>query len=263
MEVVLMRSALLVALLLLIGFGTQIVCAQDALTAKLLAQGGVKVMAGDKLLATLSLNAHGPAWKHVDQPAATAVVRDAETGPARIVEGSLPVPDTDGGAVRFVETVKPVEKGFSVAYSLGYTKAMALNGLQVSLLLPAEVFGGKSVVLHAPGEGDAAADRATEVALPEQLSAEKWQLATSPATKVEIAPGTENAITIAPKVPEAEAGAKVQLPKFIVQDLRKWDQNVFEIRLILIYDEKGKQVTAEDKANTELSVTFARALQLQ
>ena len=262
-----MRTALLVALLLLIGFGTQIVCAQDALSAKLLAQGGIKVMAGDKVMATLSLNAHGPAWKHADQPAATAIIKDAETGPAKTVEGSLLVPDTDGGAVQFVETVTPAEKGFTVAYSLGYTKAMTLNGLQVSLLLPADVFAGNAVVLYAPGEkpaeGEAAADKATEVPLPEKLDWEKWQLATGQASKIEIAQGTDNAITIAPKLPEPKEGAKVALTRFVVQDLRKWDQNVFEVRLILIMDDKCKQVSAEDKANIELSITFARPLQWQ
>ena len=235
----------------------------EALPAKLLAQGGIRVTTGDKPLATLSLNAHGPAWRNADQTAATALVKDAETGPAKIVEGSLPVPDTDGGAVRFAETLTPAKKGFTVAYGLGYTKAMTLNGLQVSLLLPAEAFAGKAVVLHMPGEGAVTADKTTEVLLPENLDSEKWQLATGPASKIEIAPGTDNAITIAPKLPTAREGAKADLPRFIVQDLRKWDQAVFEVRMVLIFDEKGKQVSAEDKANTELSITFARPLQWQ
>lgn len=230
---------------------------QNALSAKLSAQGGIRVMAGEKLLATLSLNAHGPAWKNVDQAAATALIRDAETGPAKVVEGSLPVPDTDGGAVRFVETIAPAEKGFTVAYGLGYTKAMTLNGLQVSLLLSAEAFAGKSVILHMPGE------KPREVPLPEKLNGDKWQLGDGIVSSVEIAPGTDSAITIAPRLPEAKPGEKPQSPRFIVQDLRKWDKDVFEVRLVLVFDEKGKQVSAEDKANTEFRITFARPLQWQ
>ena len=255
-----MRSTALVALLLLAGLGARIACAQDALSAKLLAQGGIRVMAGDKLLATLSLNAHGLGWKHADQPAATALIRDAEVGPAKTVEGSLPIPDTDGGALRYIETVTPAEKGFTVGYSLNYTKDMTLNGLQVSLLLPAEMFAGQAVVLRLPGEGGAAT-RAVTVPLPEKLNGDKWQLADGPAARIQIAAGTDNAITIAPKLSTAREGAKADLPRFIVQDLRKWDQSVFEVRLVLIFDEKGKQVLAEDKANTELSITFARPLQ--
>jgi len=52
----------------------------------------------------------------------------------------------------------------------------------------------------------------------------------------------------------------VELPRFVIQGLRKWDQDVFEVRLILIMDDKGKQVSAEDTANVELTITFARGL---
>jgi hypothetical protein len=251
----------------LIVLGSQVVCAQDALTAKLLPQGGVNIMSGEKPLATLSLNAHGPEWKHVDQAEATATVKEADPGPGKIVEGTLPVPGTDGGAVHFVETIGPTAKGFSADYTLGVTKALALNGLQVSLLLPTSMFAGKTIVVHtrpaAPAGGEAAADETVSVTLPEQLDAEKWQLAASPASKIEIAAGADDAITLVPKVPAPKEGEAPQLPMFVIQDLRKWDQNMVEVRLFLIMDDNGKQVAEEDKMHVALDLTFAHELQWQ
>jgi len=258
---------LLAASSLLIVWGPQVACAQDALTAKLLAQGGVSIMSGEKVLATLSLNVHGPEWQHADQVAATAVVKEADPGPGKVVEGTLPVPGSEGGTVQFVETIRPVAQGFSAGYSLGFTKAMTLNGLQVSLLLPTDTFAGKGIVVHRqpakPAGGEAAAAETVSVTLPEQLDQEKWQLATTPASKIEIAAGTVNAITLTPKPPEVKEGEAAELPRFVIQDLRKWEQNVFEVRLILIMEDKGKQVSAEEKMKVALDLAFGRELQWQ
>jgi hypothetical protein len=255
-----------VACFFLIAMGSHVACAQDALTAKLLPQGAINIMSGEKLLATLSLNAHGPEWKHVDQAEATATVRDADEGPAKVVQGTLPVPNTEGGAIRFVETVTPATEGLLAEYVLGATKALTLNGLQVSLLLPTDTFAGKTVIIHtwdaqAGWPGAAPTEKVQEIALPEQLDAEKWQLFTGPASKIEIAAGTDDAITLVPKVPEPEEGEAAQPALFVIQDLRKWDQDTIEVRLFVVMDDKGKQVSAWDKLHVALGLTFARELQ--
>jgi hypothetical protein len=253
-----------VASALLVVTGSQMVCAQGTLTAELLPQGGVSVMAGGKLLALFSLSAHGPEWKHADQPQATATVREADPGPGEVVEGTLPVPSTDGGAVKFVETVIPRDRGFSADCILGVTQALTLNGLQVSLLLPTDRFAGKTIVVHGPPAGaEAAAEEPVSLTVPGRLDEEKWQLFAGPASKIEIAAGTDDSITIAPRPPEAKKGEVAAPTTFLVQDLRKWDQDMIEVRLYLIMEDKGKQVAVEDKLHAALDLIFARELQWQ
>lgn len=260
--------ALLVVLLVLAVLACAAASAQDALTARLLPQGGITIMSGEKLLATLSLNAHGPEWKHADQPAATdVVVKAADPGPGSVVEGSIPVPNTQGGTIRFVETVKPGPQGLTVGYTVGFNQAMTLNGLQVSLILPTDVYAGNTIAIRAPApppaEGEAAAPKTLSVALPEQFEEEKSQLAAAPGSSIEIAAGTPNAITVTPKLSGAKEGEAVLLPRFIVQDLRKWERSVFEVRLVLIMDDQGKPVAADEKMTVALDLAFAGAVQWQ
>jgi hypothetical protein len=255
--------------------------AQEGLTAKLLAQGGITIMSGGETVAKLSLNAHGPQWSHADQILATAATRNAEEG-GKIVEGFLPVPNTDGGAIRFAETLQPTDDGFAVSYKLSFIQAMTLNGLQVSLLLPAKAFAGQGIALHAPqaeavgeaGDEAPAAAAPTLITLPAQMDGENWQLATAPAGKVEIAPGTPRAITLVPKLPEtaegegdrlqeAAPGAARKAPFLVVQDLRKWEQDVFEVRLVLVMSEEGQEMAADEVLEAGLELTFASELSWQ
>mgnify|MGYP005837099891 CR=1 FL=1 len=257
------------ALLLLLFLGAP-GAAQDGLTAKLLAQGGVTVMSGGETLAKLSLNAHGPEWVHADQILATAATRAVEGG--KLVEGFLPVPNTDGGAIRFAETLQPTESGFRVGYRLSFVKAITLNGLQISLLLPATAFSGQRVVLHTvPPEPVEAEDEAAveakpqmqTVMLPARLDAGKWQLATLPALKIEIAPGTARPITITPRLPEVAESEAAKPPVFVVQDLRQWEQDVFEVRLVLVMTDEGQAMAADESLEAGLELAFADELTWQ
>ena len=243
--------------------------AQDALTAKVLPQGEVSVKIGEWLLGTLSLNAHGPGWQYVDQAKSTATVTAVgdEVGVV-IKKGTLPVPNTDGGAIRFVETLRPIEKGFRADYVLGATQALSLNGLHVSLLMPMATFTGETVKVHpvpvkAEGGEAAPAAPAREITVPEQLDQQGWQLYVGPAGKIEISPGTDCAVTVTATVFEPTAQGVAAPPVFAVQDLRRWNQDTLEVRISLINSDTGQLLSAEGKLRVALEVRFAGELQWQ
>ena len=252
---------LLLASLFLIVFALPAAFGQDPVVAKVGPRGALVLMSGDRALATLTLNAHGAGWKHVEQDDATAALKDLDPGPGRVCEGNLAVPDTDGGAVRFREVVRPIEKGLSLAYELGFSKALSLNGLQVSLYLSPDAYAGKEVAITSPAAQDQAA-AVTRITLPAEVDQQKWQLGMAAADKVEIAAGTDQAITLTPKLPQVE-GKAAQPAMFIVQDLRRWNTNAFEIRWFLIMDDKGKQVTADEAPGVAFTLGFPRELRLE
>lgn len=233
--------------------------AQGALTAKLAPQGTVTVLSGETVVATLSLNAHGPEWAHVDQPAATASAADAQEGGGRVTQGTLPVPNTDEGAIRFWQTIIPTPNGLSADYLLGATQPLALNGLHVSLLLPVETLSGKTIAVW-PLQQGAPAEEPEEIAVPAQLDTKQWQLFSGPASKVVVCPGTDDAITIVPTAFEPNEVGAGEPPVFFVQDLRRWDHDQVEVRLSLVNADNGQWLTAWDKLHIAVDVTFARGL---
>ncbi len=254
---------LLVALACVFVIVPQAALAQETLTARLLPHGAVSISSGDRPLATLSLNAHGPDWKHVDQDAATAEA----SGDRELMRflGTLPVPNTDDGAIRFAETIEPRANGLVADYVLGPTQAMQLNGLHISLLMPAEALVGRTIRVHPPAaKGPTAQADAPEkvqgIALPAHLDEKGWQLFTGPASKVEIAPGTDDAITVAPLAFEPTMEGMAEPPIFAVQDLRKWDQDTIEVRLSLVMADKGTWLSAWDKMHAAASISFVREL---
>lgn len=238
--------------------------AQSALRAEVLPQGSVRVALDGATLATLSLNAHGPEWKQADQPEATATVSSPGEDHKWVVQGTLPVPNTDGGAIRFVETVQPAANGFVADYVVGPTEALALNGLHVSLLLPVAAYAGKPVVVHAlPAKvAGAAAPSATlqELVLPAQVDAAKWQLFTGAASKAEVAPGTAQAVTLLARAFEPTDEATPEPPVFAVQDLRRWEHDQIEVRLSLISSDAGRWLSPWDKLHVAVEVSFAQPL---
>lgn len=252
---------LLLASLCLTVFALPAAFGQDPIVAKVGPKGALVMMSGDKALATLTLNAHGIGWKHVEQEDATAALKELDPGPGRCCEGNLAVPDTDGGAVRFREVIKPIEKGLSLAYELGFNKALSLSGLQVSLYLSPDVYAGKEIAITSPAAQDQAGV-VTRLTLPAEVDQQKWQLGMAPAEKVEIAAGTDQAITLTPKLPQVE-GKATPPAMFIVQDLRRWNTNAFEIRWFLIMDDKGKQVAADDTPGVAFTLGFPREVQFE
>lgn len=250
-----------VAGIMLLVASMEVALAQPALRAEVLPQGSVRVALDGVALATLSLNAHGPDWKQADQPEATATV-SARPGHGWEVRGTLPVPNTDGGAIRFVETVQPSANGFVADYVMGPTEALALNGLHVSLVLPIATYGGKPAAVHVlpvRGDGQTAADAAAqELVLPEKLDSAKWQLFGGKANKVEVASGTAQAVTLTARAFEPTDEGTAEPPIFAVQDLRRWEHDQIEVRVSLINADTGRWLSPWDKLHVAVEVSFAQ-----
>jgi hypothetical protein len=220
--------------------------AQAPLTATLSPSGLVSVAAGETEPVTIELSAHGPNWKHAPQEAATATTGDLPGEAGRRVTGTLPVPDTEGGALEYRETVRPLAEGLRLEYEVNVVRTMTLFGLQVSIYLPVPRYGGLELLVTSPDE-----DPQT-VALPAERSDETFQLWAGQGARVEVAKGTERAVTLELLGPT----------DVIVQDLRQWDQEVYEIRFPAIMEGGGREVTPEDRFHLDLSATFAGPLTL-
>jgi len=221
--------------------------AQETLSAKLDASGMVRVTRGDVELAMIELNAHGPEWKHAPQASATAEVSDLPDQAGKRFAGTLPIANTDGGAIRFTESVKPLPQGLQLEYDISMTRAMKLNGLQVSICLPVAQYAGKEVVVAQP-EGEPQI-----VGLPQEQQAQRFQVWAGEGAKIEAAKGTDEAVTM-----ELRAATDV-----VIQDLRQWDRPTYEIRFPAIMEDQGRDVAAEDKFHLDLTVTFAAPVKLE
>jgi len=220
--------------------------AQEALTATLQPTGMVQVSRGDVELAVIELNAHGPGWQHASQASAAAGFSDLPDRAGTQFVGSLPVPNTEGGAIQYTETVTPLPQGLKLEYDLTMTQAMRLNGLQLSVNLPVARFGGAEVMISQPhGEPEIAG-------LPEEQQEGRVQVWSGQGSLIEAAKGTDEAVTI-----ELRAATDV-----VVQDLRQWDNAVFEIRFPAIMEDQGREVAAGDRFHLDLTVSFAAPVQL-
>ncbi len=221
--------------------------AQEALTAKLHATGMALVSRGDAGLAMIELSAHGPEWKHASQESGTADSSDLPNQAGMRFVGTLPIPNTDGGAIEYTETVRALPQGLKIEYDLAMTGAMRLNRLQVSVYLPVARYGGQEVVITAP-QGD------SEITgFPEEQEEGPFRGWSGQGAKVEVAKDTDDAVTI-----ELRAATDV-----MIQDLRPWDQPFFEIRFPAIMEDQGREMSAEDRFHLDLTVTFAAPVQLE
>jgi hypothetical protein len=220
--------------------------AQEALTAKLDPSGQIQFARGEVQLATIELNAHGAEWKHAPQTTATAQVSALPNGAGKRFTGTLPVPNTDGGAILYTETIRPLPQGLRLEYDLGVTKAMKLNGLQLSVNLPVAQYAGKPVTVGQfagePGGATFPKDQAEQVV----------QVFSGEGSRVVVAKDTEDAITLELRAPT----------DVVIQDLRRWEQPIFEIRFPAILEDPGRDVPADEKFHLDLTVTFATAAKL-
>jgi len=217
--------------------------AEDVLSAKLDQSGAATISRGGVELGVIELNAHGPQWKHAPQATATAQVSDLPDQAGKRFVGTLPIPNTDGGALRYIESVKTLPRGLQLEYDVVPTKGMKLNGLQFSLCLPVAVYAGKEVaVSRAEGEPDI-------IGFPTDQPFNGWG---GEAARLEVARNAPEAITL-----DLRAAADVMM-----QDLRKWERPVYEIRLPAISDDQGRDVTADDRFHLDLTVTFAGRVQV-
>lgn len=215
--------------------------AQGALTATLHPSGMIRVGATDGEIAMIELNAHGPSWQHAAQETATATVTDLPGGAGKQFSGTLPVPNTDGGAIDYVQTVKTLPRGLRIEYEVTMAQTMRLNGLQVSLNLPVARYGGTEVMISQPhGDPDI-------TGLPAAVEEGRTQLWSGSGSKIEAGKDTPATVTM-----ELRAATDV-----IIQDLREWEHDVFEIRLPAIMEGDGREVSAGDRFHLDLTVTFA------
>lgn len=215
--------------------------AQGALTAKLEPNGLIRVSLDGAELAVVELNAHGSGWQYAAQATATAQVSALPAGGGHRCVGTLPIPNTEGGTLRYTETVKSLPQGLALEYDVEVGAVMRLSGLQVSILLPADRYGGREVVISAP-QGEAQI-----TSLPRERQTTGAGVWSGQGAKIEVAAGTEDAVTI-----ELRAATDV-----VIQDLRQWDRPEFEIRFPAIMEDPGREVTPEDRFHLDLTVTFA------
>jgi hypothetical protein len=216
------------------------------LTAKLDPSGMIRIFRGTTELAMIELNAHGPQWKHAPQATATAQITDLPDKSGKRVAGLLPVPNTDGGSIRFIETIKPVGQSLKLEYDLAMTQAMKLNGLQFSVNLPIAVYAAKELLISRPG-GDPQL-----ITFPPDAPDQTFSGWMGEGYRIELAKGTDDAMAM-----ELRAATDIG-----VQDQRRWGNPVFEVRLPAITDDAGRDVTAEDRFHLDLTITFAGAITL-
>lgn len=238
-------AAVVVVAIALLG-GTGGALGQDTFSAPLDTSGMIQVGRGNDGLAMIELSAHGPNWQHAPQEGAIAEVTDLPDGDGKLFTGTLPVPGTDGGAIEYTEALKLLPQGLHLEYDLTMTTAMKLNGIQLSVYLPVAQYAGTEVTVGRLG-GDPEL-----VGLPDE-QARNFQVWRGNGAKVEVAKGTDDAITV-----EMRAATDV-----VIQDLRQWEKPMFEIRFPAIMQQEGRDVAAGDKFHLDLAITFTAPVELE
>ncbi len=220
--------------------------AQDALTVTLHPSGMIQIGSGQTEPAMVELNAHGPNWQHAPQETATAEVSDLPGQTGKRIVGTLPIPNTDGGALAYTQSVKTLPQGLLLAYDLSVPKPVKLNGLQLSILLPVARYAGKELVVRRHGADPQIAG------FPEKQSERSFQVWSGEGARVEIAGGTPEAFTV-----ELRAATDT-----VVQDLRQWEREIFEIRFPAIMEDQGRELAVGDRFHLDLTLTFAAPVKL-
>jgi len=214
--------------------------AQQALTATVEPSGTVRVVSGAVELAMFELNAHATGWQHVPQAQATARVSDLPDGTGKRIEGTLPV-DAAGGVLQFTQTVRSTPEGLQFEYNVNVNQAVKVNGLQLSVCLPTARYAGKELFIGQP-------DRDPQIrSFPEQLNEQNFQVWSGEGERVEVARG----------MPEAVAVRLRAATDILVQDLRRWEHETFEIRFPAIMEDGGRELTPDDRFHLDFIVTFA------
>lgn len=219
---------------------------EDALTAKLHPSGMVEVSRGKVSLGTIDLNAHGAGWEYASQKDSKAKISDLPGKAGKRAEGVFAIPDTDGGAIRYTQSVRMLPRGFRIEYDLTTEKTMRLNGLQVSISLPEAQYAGKEVLISQLGNDP------TLVGLPKEHQEGRSQVWTGEGAKIEVAKDTAEAVTV----------TLLAVTDVLVQDLRQWESPLFEIRFPAITDPSGREVLAGARFHLDITVTFASPVQI-
>ncbi len=238
------------------GLATGVAAQESVITVR---EDGILVPQSDGAqLGMLLLTAHGPAWGYVAQDRGQVALGAAREPGVWAFTGEMVVPGTDGGIVQFEQSVALAGEGATVEYDIRFSKPMALKGLQASLRFPAAPFAGRTVaVMLADGS-------VHEVELPEEVGADRPQLLRL-ALQPEDEPGE-------PEQPEGESQEPEQSPivdvdgkvlltideaaGLMVQDLRPYGPDQYEVRILAIADQKGHMVTADDEYSIKFTVSL-------
>ena len=198
-------------------------------------------------LGVLLLTAHGPGWQYVPQDKAQVVRGTGKEPGAWDFTGGMVIPGTDGGVVQFEQSVVLADEGLRVEYDIGFPKPMTLNGLQVSLRVPTAPFVGGNVAVLAEGV-------VHDVELPEEPAADKPEL-----LKLEFE--TEDEPEEPEQAPVVDVDEKVFLTineaaGVIVQDLRPYGADQYEVRIFVLAEYRGHTVTADDHYSIKFAVSL-------
>jgi len=214
-----------------------VVQAQDGRSIVLRRSGQILIKDGEGDFGTLELNLHNSNWKYASQVDATAKCEE-KPGGGKAFTGALMIPDVAGAAMSFLETITPGDDGLRIVYELRPSGPMVLNGMQISLVLPTDRFGGQQLVVKSAE----AADRT--VALPRALNPAQWQLGTIEGNAVQV--GADEATGLSMKIDKAYG--------LIIHDLRQWERDEFEVRIPLIQEAEGKMIGANDRWDVEITL---------
>jgi hypothetical protein len=255
------RVTVVAVVALLTLFVMQVAGAADALVVTAKDTGGISVSkaplaAGARAPLSLQLNAHATDWVNVAQDAAKITDKQASDKALQFT-GTLAIPGDKGGDLGFKEQIGLDAGTLNASYTVKPAKALTVFGLQVSVNLDTAVYKGGVVTVSqvkAPA-ADAAAGAAVEteaitVALPAEASGDNFTLYSETATKIEVA--TADGIPFTLTVP--------QPCKFVIQDNRKWENPVFEIRLVLEMDANGLELAADKEYKPALAFKFGAPL---
>jgi len=234
-----MRKAFVVLLAVVLTglFVASLVHAQEGRSVVLRANGQVILKDADGEFGTLELNLHNSNWKYASQADATAQCED-QAGGGKAFTGTLAVPDVAGAGMSFLETISQGDDGLHVIYELKPSGPMILNGLQISLILPAERWAGQQLVVKSAE----AADRT--VPLPRTLNPNQWQLGTIEGNAVQTGADAAKALTL--KIDKTYG--------LILHDLRQWERDEFEIRIPILQEDQGKMLGTNDRFDAEITL---------
>lgn len=238
------------------GLATGVAAQQPAVTVL---ETGVLLPENDGAqLGMLLLTAHGPAWGYVSQDRGQVSIAPGKEPGATTFTGEMVVPGTDGGVVHFEQSVALADEGVKVEYEIGFSKPMTLNGLQASLRFPTAPFlGGNVAILRAEGDMH-------EVELPEEVAADRAQLlrlALEPEDESAEPEQAEDESEEPEQAPVVDVDEKVLLTineaaGVMVQDLRPYGPDQYEVRIFVVADQKGHMVTADDHYSIKLTISL-------
>ena len=211
--------------------------AQDGRSVVLRTNGQVLLKDAEGDFGMLEINLHNSNWQYGSQTEATAKCEDVVGGGKRCT-GVIPVPQVVGAALSFLETITPGEDGLKIVYEIQPAGPLVLNGLQVSLVLPTDRFGGEQLVVKSAEAPE------RRVALPRTLNPAQWQLGTIEGNAVQI--GADEATALTMTINKTYG--------LIIHDLRQWERDEFEIRIPIIQEDKGKMLSTTDRFSVEITL---------